>query len=53
MSVMKCKGFWNMCSCEKCRKADRELEHAIETNPQARKDAMREALAHHQKERSR
>lgn len=32
-TVTPCKGFWNMCACEKCRKQDRELESAMERDP--------------------
>ena len=32
-----CKGFWNMCGCDKCREHDRRLENA----PKAEREAAK------------
>jgi len=44
--VKQCKGFWNMCSCPKCCKADRDLDKVI-ANPEKKMAAVGELLMNH------
>lgn len=38
--VKRCRGFWNMCGCSKCKQADRTLEKQMEKAPQLKKSLV-------------